>query len=223
LAISLLDIRGSPNIGVYTLTTDLYTMLPIEVSEAKKETIKKFLNTEIIHTSIGDSTLLGVLSRANSNGVLVPYYTHDEEIEQIKKAVDVNVVKIDCNKTALGNLVLANDRGVVVDPELTEEKGVAKQIEDALGVEVVQGTIVGLPYVGSLAVATNKGVLTHPMLREDERKLLEDVLKVPVDVGTVNRGVPFVASGLMANSFGVLAGFITTGPEIVMLSQSLDR
>jgi len=223
LAISLLDIRGSPNIGVYTLTTDLYTVLPIEVSEAKKETIKKFLNTEIIHTSIGDSTLLGVLSRANSNGVLVPYYTHDEETEQIKKAVDVNVVKIDCNKTALGNLVLANDRGVVVDPELTEEKGVVKQIEDALGVEVVQGTIVGLPYVGSLAVATNKGVLTHPMLREDERKLLEDVLKVPVDVGTVNRGVPFVASGLMANSFGVLAGFITTGPEIVMLSQSLDR
>ncbi len=223
MAISLLDIRGSPNIGVYTLTTDLYTVLPIEVSEAKKETIKKFLNTEIIHTSIGDSTLLGVLSRANSNGILVPYYTHDEEIEQIKKAVDVNVVKIDCNKTALGNLVLANDRGVVVDPELTEEKGVVKQIEDALGVEVVQGTIVGLPYVGSLAVATNKGVLTHPMLREDERKLLEDVLKVPVDVGTVNRGVPFVASGLMANSFGVLAGFITTGPEIVMLSQSLDR
>jgi len=223
LAISLLDIRGSPNIGVYTLTTDLYTVLPIEISEAKKETIKKFLNTEIIHTSIGDSTLLGVLSRANSNGILVPYYTHDEEIEQIKKAVDVNVVKIDCNKTALGNLVLANDRGVVVDPELTEEKGVVKQIEDALGVEVAQGTIVGLPYVGSLAVATNKGVLTHPMLREDERKLLEDVLKVPVDVGTVNRGVPFVASGLMANSFGVLAGFITTGPEIVMLTQSLDR
>ena len=223
MAISLLDIRGSPNIGVYTLTTDLYTVLPIEVSEAKKETIKKFLNTEIIYTSIGDSTLLGVLSRANSNGVLVPYYTHDEEIEKIRKAVDVNVVKMDCNKTALGNLVLANDRGVVVDPELTEEKGVVKQIEDALGVEVVQGTIVGLPYVGSLAVATNKGVLTHPMLREDERKLLEDVLKVPVEVGTVNRGVPFVASGLMANSFGVLAGFITTGPEIVMLSQSLDR
>ena len=223
MAISLLDIRGSPNIGVYTLTTDLYTVLPIEVSEAKKETIKKFLNTEIIYTSIGDSTLLGVLSRANSNGILVPYYTHDEEIEKIRKAVDVNVVKMDCNKTALGNLVLANDRGVVVDPELTEEKGVVKQIEDALGVEVVQGTIVGLPYVGSLAVATNKGVLTHPMLREDERKLLEDVLKVPVEVGTVNRGVPFVAPGLMANSFGVLAGFITTGPEIVMLSQSLDR
>ncbi len=223
MAISLLDIRGSPNIGIYTLTTDLYTVLPIEVSEAKKEKIKKFLNTETIHTSIGDSTLLGVLSRANSNGILVPYYAHDEEIEQIKKAVDVNVVKIDCNKTALGNLVLANDRGAVVDPELTEEKRVVKQIEDALGVEVAQGTIVGLPYVGSLAVATNKGVLTHPMLREDEKKLLEDVLKVPLDVGTVNRGVPFVASGLMANSFGVLAGFITTGPEIVMLSQSLDR
>lgn len=223
MEISLLDIRGSPNIGVYTLTTDLYTMIPIEISDTKTEKIKRYLNTNIIYASIGDSTLLGVLSTANSNGIVVPYYTHDEEIDQIKKAVDVNVIRINCNKTALGNLILANDRGAVIDPELIKEKRAVKQVEDALGVEVVQGTIVGLPYVGSLAVATNKGVLAHPMLREDERKLLEDVLKVPVGVGTVNRGVPFVASGLMANSFGVLAGFITTGPEIVMLSNSLDR
>ena len=221
--ISLLDIRGSPNIGVYTLTTDRYTVIPIEISEAKTEKIKRYLNTNIIYTSIGDSTLLGVLSTANSNGIVVPYYTHDEEVGQIKKAVDVNVIKINCNKTALGNLILANDRGAVIDPELIKEKRAVKQIEDALGVEVAEGTIVGLPYVGSLAVATNKGVLAHPMLREDERKLLEEVLKVPVEVGTINRGVPFVASGLMANSFGALAGFITTGPEIVMLNNSLNR
>jgi len=223
LDISLLDFRGSPNIGIYTLTTDLYTLIPIEISETKTEKIKRYLNTNIIYASIGDSTLLGVLSTANSNGIAVPYYTHDEEVDQIKKATNVNVIRINCNKTALGNLILTNDRGAVIDPELIKEKRAVKQIEDVLGVEVAQGTIVGLPYVGSLAVATNKGVLAHPMLREDERKLLEDVLKVPVDVGTVNRGVPFVASGLMANSFGVLAGFITTGPEIVMMSNSLDR
>jgi translation initiation factor 6 len=42
-----------------------------------------------------------------------------------------------------------------------------------------------LPYVGSLAVATNKGVLTHPLLKEEEKKTLESVFKVPVDVGTI--------------------------------------
>ncbi len=33
------------------------------------------------------------------------------------------------------------------------------KISEALGVEVVPTEIAGLPYVGSLAVATNKGVL----------------------------------------------------------------
>ena len=40
-----------------------------------------------------------------------------------------------------------------------------------LGVEVFQGEIAGLPSVGSLAVATNKGVLAHPLLKEEEKKL----------------------------------------------------
>ena len=45
-----------------------------------------------------------------------------------------------------------------------------------MGVEAVPGEIAGLPYVGSLAVATNKGVVAHPLLKDSERKLLEDVL-----------------------------------------------
>ena len=46
-----------------------------------------------------------------------------------------------------------------------------KQVSEALGVEVVPGTIAGLTYVGSLAVATNKGVLAHPQLKADEKKV----------------------------------------------------
>ncbi|NIM99813.1 MAG: translation initiation factor IF-6, partial [candidate division Zixibacteria bacterium] len=92
---------------------------------------------------------------------------------------------------------LANDHGAIVDPRLKEMD--IKKIEDVLGVEAVPGEISGLPYVGSLATATNKGVLTHPLLREEEQKLLRDVLKVHVDVGTVNCGIPYVATGLVGN------------------------
>ncbi len=223
MPISLLDIRGSPNIGVYTVTTDLYTLIPVRISKAKVDKIRSYLKTQVIYTSIGDSTLLGALSAANSNGMVVPYYARDEEVDRIKRAVDENIIKIYSKKTALGNLILVNDRGALISPDIAEDRETVRRIEDALDVEAAQGTIAGLPYVGSLAVTTNKGTLAHPMLRDDERELLEDVLKVPVDVGTVNHGVPYVASGLMANSFGVLAGFSTTGPEIVMLSNSLCR
>jgi translation initiation factor 6 len=97
-----------------------------------------------------------------------------------------------------------------------------RNVSDAFGVEVVLGEIAGLPYVGSLATATNKGVLAHPLLKDEERKRLEDVLKVPVDVGTVNCGVPYVGTGLIANSRGAVAGFVTTGPELFIIGQTLD-
>jgi len=96
------------------------------------------------------------------------------------------------------------------------------KIRDTLGVEVVPSEIAGLPYVGSLAAATNKGVLAHPLLKEEEQKVLKDVLKVHVDVGTVNCGIPYVATGLIGNRFGAVAGFMTTGPEMFIIGQALD-
>lgn len=79
-----------------------------------------------------------------------------------------------------------------------------------------------MPYVGSLAVATNKGVLAHPLLQDSERKLLEELFKVPVDVGTVNCGVPYVGSGLIANRRAAIAGTMTTGPEMFIIENTFD-
>ena len=73
-----------------------------------------------------------------------------------------------------------------------------------------------------LAVATNKGVLAHPMLNDEEKKILEEVLKVPVDVGTVNCGIPYVGTGLIANSHAAVAGSMTTGPEMFIIGNALD-
>jgi translation initiation factor 6 len=127
---------------------------------------------------------------------------------------------METKKTAYGNLVLANDRGAVVDPRFKERE--VKQIAETLGVDAVAGEIAGLPYVGSLAVATNKGVLTHPLLTDDEKELLEEVFKVPVDVGTVNCGIPYVGTGLLANSHAAVAGSMTTGPEMFIIGNALD-
>ena len=55
-----------------------------------------------------------------------------------------------------------------------------------------------------------------------EQRVLGDVLKVPVDVGTVNGGVPYVGTGLLGNSYGAVAGLLTTGPEMFIIGQALD-
>jgi len=89
-------------------------------------------------------------------------------------------------------------------------------------VEVVKAEIAGMPYVGSFAVATNKGALTHPSARLEEKKVVEEVLKVRMDSGTVNSGVPYVKAGLIANSQGAVVGFSTTGPELMAITNTLD-
>jgi translation initiation factor 6 len=152
--------------------------------------------------------------------MLIHNGVREEELEKIKSVYSGNITILETKKNAYGNLVLANDRGAVVDPRFKETE--ITKISETLGVEAVPTEIAGLPYVGSLAVATNKGVLAHPMLTAEEKKTLEKVFKVPVDVGTVNCGVPYVGTGLIANSHAAVAGSMTTGPEMFIIGNALD-
>ena len=223
MAIFLSSLFGSASIGVYSLATDKMAIVPPQAPETKTQKIGEWLGVKVVRTTIGDSVLIGALACANSYGMILPHFVRKEEIEAIKSvspASNFNIEILETRKTAFGNLILANDYGAVVDPRLKENE--LEVIEDALGVEVVPGEIAGLPYVGSLAIATNKGVLAHPLLAEEEQKLLTDVLKVRVDVGTVNCGIPYVATGLVGNTHGAIAGFITTGPELFIIGQTLD-
>jgi len=211
---------GSASIGVYSLATEKIVMIPRMVPQQKAQEIADWLKTELAYTSIGGSVLAGALVSANSNGMLLPNSVRDEELTQIKAVFDGNLAIMETKKTAYGNLVLANDKGAVVDPRIKASE--IKLISETLGVEVVPLEIAGLPYVGSLAVATNKGVLAHPLLKDEERKVLETVFKVPVDVGTVNCGIPYVGTGLIANSSAAIAGSMTTGPEMFIIEHALD-
>jgi translation initiation factor 6 len=145
----------------------------------------------------------------------------EEEIKPIRAAAnDANITVMETKRTAYGNMILANDYGAIVDPRLQKET--LKQISDTLCVEVVPGEVAQLPYVGSLAVATNKGIIAHPLIKDDEQELLKSVLRVPLDVGTVNCGIPYVGTGLLGNSNGAVVGSLTTGPELFIIENALD-
>jgi len=219
LTVYLSSIVGSASIGVYTLATENIVVIPRMVPQQKAQEIADWLKTKLAYTSISGSVLAGALACANSYGMLLPNSVRDEELNQIKCVFDGNITIMETKKTAYGNLVLTNDSGAVVDPRFKAPD--IKQIRETLGVEVVPSEIAGLPYVGSLAVATNKGVLAHPLLKDEERKVLENVFKVPVEVGTINCGIPYVGTGLIANSKAAVAGSMTTGPEMFIIEQAL--
>lgn len=220
MAVYLSSVVGSASIGVYSLANEKIVIIPKMVPLKKAERTAEWLKVKLVHTSISGSVLAGALACANSNGILLPNSIREEELAVIKSSFEGNIMVMETKKTAYGNLVLANDHGAVVDPRLKEPQ--RKQIAETLGVEAVPGEIAGLPYVGSLAVATNKGVLVHPLLKDEERKILESVFKVPVDVGTVNCGIPYVGTGLIGNRHAAVAGSLTTGPEMFIIGNALD-
>lgn len=221
MAIFLLSLFGSASIGVYSLATDKMAIIPPQAPETKADKVEEWLGVKVAKTTIGNSVVIGALVCATTNGVILPHYMREKELEVIKAvSEDANLTVMETKKTSYGNLVLANDQGAVVDPRLKPKT--IRQISDTLGVEVVPGEIAGLPYVGSLALATNKGVLAHPLIKDEEKQVLKEVLKVPIDVGSINCGIPYVATGLIGNSRHVVAGFLTTGPEMFIIGQALD-
>ena len=109
MAIYLSNLDGSTCIGVYSLATDKMVIIPKLVPLKKAERLGEWLKVKLIQTSIGGSVLVGALACANSNGILLPNFVREEELEAIKSAFEGNITIMDTKKTAYGNRVLAND------------------------------------------------------------------------------------------------------------------
>ncbi|AHF80533.1 translation initiation factor IF-6 [Thermococcus paralvinellae] len=222
--IERLDFENSPYLGVFGVATDKVLLVREGLQEKKLNVLREVLKVPIIETSIMKSRIIGIFAAGNSNAIVVPYYIWDTELERINAALkehdlDIRVEPFLSKLTALGNLILANDKAALVSAKFTREE--AKQLEDILGVEVERGVIAEFHAVGSVGVVTNKGGLVHPETTEEELEWLRDLFKVDIYLGTANQGVPFVGSCMLANSFGVVVGHLTTGPEIVKIEEAL--
>jgi translation initiation factor 6 len=211
----LSDIFGDPNVGIFSFANENIAVLPAGISEKKLDSYKEALGTEVCSIGVADSRLVGIYTVGNSNAILLPYIATPEEISKIR-STGSKIVVIEEKRTALGNLILCNDYGAIIDPRLKTKT--VSAIEKALKVPVRAGTIGGLPQVGSLAIASNKGVLANPIIDDSERTHMAEVLKVPVSIGTVNSGVPYPKSGIVVNSKGAVVGSHTLGSELLAVS-----
>lgn len=183
--------------------------------------VQDVLGVQAHRLLVADTDMAGLFIVGNSNGIVVPKVIEPEELrvlERLAKTLDINLLLLRTRETALGNLVLVNDKGCVIAPEL---RAVRTELRDALGVDVETGTIAGLEIVGTCGVATNRGVLVHRGASEQELSHIESVLGVHGDIGSVAFGSPFVGAGVLANSHGFVTSRQTTGPELQRIDEAL--
>ena len=210
-----ISINGEDFIGLMGLATDRYAILSRNFPRAS------ILRVPDLRARIYGTNLIGMFCAGNSNGLLMPEFVSDSVVGKIRgffrdNDIDVEIALLKEKNTALGNMIVCNDRGAIISPNLSGKK----KIQDALDVEIVKTDIGGHTEVGSCCVCTNRGFLVHPDA-EDDLKRIGEILRVRGRIGSVNFGFPFVRSGIIANSNGYIAGSRTTGIEMGRIDEAL--
>jgi translation initiation factor 6 len=204
---------GSPYLGVYVRAGDRVAVAPPSTSGPMERDLARLLGVEVVRTTVCESEVVGALLAANGRGVVVGDELDDRERRALERVGPVHIVHH--RQNAMGNNVLANDRGALVHPEFSD--AAVAEIGAALGVPARRGTIAGLGTVGMAGAATNRGVIVHPRATDREVAEAGAILGVPVHRSTANFGVPIVGACLVANSRAFLVGRPTTPVEIVHL------
>ena len=212
------DVYRGPNLGVYTSVNDSIVLVPMGFAESKAEKLAQYLDADYHYTSIANTRLIGALAVMNNRGILLPKTAFANEYDYLKKETDLEIGVLDSKYTALGNLICTNDKGAVVSPWLSEND--CQTIKDVLGVEIIQKRIAGHNQVGAVMVANNSGAVIHPEADEEDMKEFANVLGVKVEHSSINNGIPYVSSGILANNNSIVVGSLTTGPEIMMLTRA---
>lgn len=212
------DVYRGPNLGVYLTVNDSIGLVPMGFAKTKADKLAEYLDIEIYSTAIANTRLIGALSVMNNKGILLPTTAYQNEYDFLKKETDLEVGVLDTKFNALGNVICVNDKGAIVSPWLSKED--CQTISDVLGVETVQKRIAGFNQVGSVMVSNDSGAVIHPEANEEDMKMFANVLGVKIEHSSINNGIPYVSSGILANNHSIVVGSLTTGPEIMMLTRA---
>ncbi len=211
-------LKASPFVGVFGAVSDKLSFFPPALSKKERHGLEDLFGTEVIETTISNSSLVGVFVRGNSKGFLVPSTTTAEEKQLLEEQ---GIKSIELPITAIGNLVSLNDSIAFVSEMLSEEH--AKKISDFLKIKVIRKNIASTEITGASLLLTNKGFIVNPNLSDEEFDFLKKETRLEGIPTTANYGDPYVSNNVLANSHGVLAGNGTSGPEMMKIDESLIK
>mmetsp|Transcript_53550 Transcript_53550/g.61382 ORF Transcript_53550/g.61382 Transcript_53550/m.61382 type:complete len:249 (-) Transcript_53550:120-866(-) len=110
---------NTEDLGVFNLLSDSYLLTSCYNSQVvRSQWQSMFERVEVVETRIAQSSLLGVLTVGNNNGILLPSTTNDEEMAKIAMMVPekIEVARLE-SFLNLGNVIKANDTLAVISGE----------------------------------------------------------------------------------------------------------
>jgi translation initiation factor 6 len=212
---------GSDHIGVFATATDDLLFSGAGLTKNSKDMLAKVLGVRCIEMTVWGSDLVGLFSRANSNGMVLSNLMLEHEIESLKKMdLDINISVIESDLNALGNNILANDKIAIINPDYSEKD--KQDIADALDVEVMKGKMDGYKTVGANCILTNTGLVINNKGTAQEKNEWDEFSGFDSVRTTANTGAFSIGLSVIANAKGVVAGDATTGYELARIMEALE-
>lgn len=206
------NFEGDTNLGLYGFATDRYCLLGFN-----HKRVKSVLHVPLYPCKLLNMDMVGLFVAGNSHGIVINDVINEYEEKNLGRFFD-NILVLKTRYTALGNLMLMNDKGIVISPLIKKHR---KEISEFFGIPCEAFTIAKQKIVGTLGIATNKGCLLHPKVRKNEKETIEKILNVPSDIGTVSYGSMHPGAGMLANSNGFVTSETTSGPELGRITEAL--
>lgn len=139
---------------------------------------------------------LGVYISVNDEVAIVPFNLSTEVDDIIKETLEVDTIKTSiagCNLN--GALAVGNSNGFVVSPYINERE--LQTLEDAgLNVSLMPGRYTA---VGNIIAANDHGAIAGPEIGEKAVKVIEDTLKVPLEISSIADSDILGSSSLVTN------------------------
>lgn len=217
-----LRVKGSDYAGVFCTASDDLVLAPRHLTKKEHDILFETLKADIVEVSLGESNLVGLFSRINSNGIILSNLATEEEVSALKaEARERNVAVLQSSINAIGSNILANDRIAVINEDYSPRE--AALIGDVLGVEVVRMIIGGFKTVGASNILTNRGLVISNRATDLEQKEWEERTGFKTIRTTANTGSLAIGLSVVVNSKGVVAGESTTGFELNRIVQGLEQ
>ncbi len=209
---------GNPNVGLYGYATDSYVLIGKEVPEKHIKSLKTVFKIPLHSVNVAGTGLLGVFISGNKNGIILPSICFENELEEFDKLkLKYSILKT--RLTCLGNNILANDKGALVNPNFSDSE--IDSIKKALKVPVSRMMIADIETPGSAVILNGNTGIIHRDVEPNVKTNIEEFMGVKLEECTVNMGNPYVSSGILCNKYGMIIGGLSGGPEIVYASQAL--
>ncbi|MBN1275470.1 translation initiation factor IF-6 [Candidatus Woesearchaeota archaeon] len=214
----LTNFNGTPNVGLFGITTDDYVLLGKDVPEAHDQDIEKALQHPIKRITIAGTSLIGVFCQWANGKLLIPQITFDQERQALEQAgIPYTIIKT--KLTCLGNNIIHSSKAGLLNPDFKDEE--VEAIQEALGVPCERSRIMEIEALGAVGVIRDGKGLFHRDIPPVTVKELEEKLGIAITLGTVNMGNPYIKSGLLLGEQGFIIGDASGGPEITNADEAL--